>query len=119
MEKEILTRSDAITAGKSKYFTGKRCKNGHLSERYVVSCGCCECLNYEQTSRRIAIRQQRQRQAVFGVHPITVMAHPDDVDTILAIAGELTKAREEKYRTSPERLAELEAFRASIMLKMP
>lgn len=31
-----------MTAG--RYFTGKPCKRGHLSERYLSTRGCVECL---------------------------------------------------------------------------
>lgn len=40
----IISRDDAYRAGKTRYFTGKPCKNGHLAQRYTSTGGCVECL---------------------------------------------------------------------------
>ena len=40
-----MTRSEALAAGKSTYWTGKPCKHGHVAERYVASKTCCQCSN--------------------------------------------------------------------------
>ncbi|ESD44066.1 hypothetical protein HMPREF1604_01238 [Escherichia coli 908519] len=34
---------EAAKAGLNRYFTGKRCRHGHLSERYVLNGTCVEC----------------------------------------------------------------------------
>lgn len=39
---EIISRSEARALGLTKYFTGKLCINGHISERYVHG-ACVEC----------------------------------------------------------------------------
>lgn len=39
---EIISWSEAKRRGLIKYFTGKPCKRGHISERYVAG-GCAEC----------------------------------------------------------------------------
>lgn len=49
----ILTRKEAITMGLNKYFTGKPCSNGHVSERYVQSGSCSQCINGTAISSRI------------------------------------------------------------------
>jgi len=36
-------RDDAMAAGKDTYFTGKPCKRGHISERFVSNHTCVEC----------------------------------------------------------------------------
>lgn len=38
-----ISRNDAIKRGLTRYFTGKPCPYGHVSERMVSSYGCCEC----------------------------------------------------------------------------
>lgn len=38
----IISRAEAIAQGLNKFFTGKPCKRGHISE-YYVSGGCIEC----------------------------------------------------------------------------
>ena len=40
---DIITRKEALELGLSKYYTGKPCKHGHLSERYTKSGACVEC----------------------------------------------------------------------------
>jgi hypothetical protein len=37
------TRKAAILSGESWYYTGKPCKNGHLSRRYTLNGICEEC----------------------------------------------------------------------------
>ncbi len=49
---EIITRAEAKAQGKNKYFTGVKCRNGHLAERYVQSSTCEECI---RESRKIII----------------------------------------------------------------
>jgi len=40
---QIITLKSAIENGLPRYFTGKPCKRGHLSERYVRTYHCVEC----------------------------------------------------------------------------
>lgn len=40
-----ISRKDAIEKGLMRYYTGKRCRNGHLSERYTSTRVCIECLS--------------------------------------------------------------------------
>jgi hypothetical protein len=40
---ELISKKDAILLGKSRYFTGKLCKHGHLCEKFVSNSGCYEC----------------------------------------------------------------------------
>ena len=48
MEKKmkIISRQEAINQGLKTYFTGKPCKNGHISERMI----CCICIACHQES---------------------------------------------------------------------
>jgi 5-methylcytosine-specific restriction endonuclease McrA len=39
----IVTRTEAKTAGLKRYFTGKPCPKGHISERWVASYSCDTC----------------------------------------------------------------------------
>lgn len=41
---DISSRKQAVDAGKRYFFTGKPCKHGHISERYVGNGACVECL---------------------------------------------------------------------------
>jgi hypothetical protein len=40
---EILSRDEALEKGLKRYFTGKPCKRGHVSERFTVSKNCVGC----------------------------------------------------------------------------
>ncbi len=41
---EIVTPKDAKARGLAKYYTGKPCTHGHMSERYTNSGTCIECI---------------------------------------------------------------------------
>lgn len=40
---EIIDRKEAKKAGLTRYFNGKACKRGHISERYTTNGTCLEC----------------------------------------------------------------------------
>lgn len=40
---QIITRREAIERGLIRYYTGKPCHRGHVTERYTGSCNCCGC----------------------------------------------------------------------------
>ena len=40
---EILLRKEAISTGKTRYYTGKPCRLGHVSERFTKSAKCLDC----------------------------------------------------------------------------
>ena len=42
---DIITRKEAKAKGLKRYFTGKPCKNGHLSEKCVIGYSCVMCAN--------------------------------------------------------------------------
>jgi hypothetical protein len=46
-----MTWAEAKLLGKQKYFTGKPCKYGHISERYTKNGTCIECLNIASKNR--------------------------------------------------------------------
>lgn len=54
---KVLARTDAAAAGIGKFYTGKRCRFGHLAERFVSSGNCVEC------DRRRATRNQQKYRA--------------------------------------------------------
>jgi len=41
---EIVERRKAIESGLPRFYTGKTCKHGHVSERYTSTGGCIACL---------------------------------------------------------------------------
>lgn len=40
---ELITRHEAFAIGRTHYFTGKPCKQGHIALRYVSTGGCKDC----------------------------------------------------------------------------
>lgn len=47
---EIITRKEALERGLKRYFTGKPCKHGHVSERKIGSGMCLSCDKKWKTS---------------------------------------------------------------------
>lgn len=41
-----MTKAEALALGLGRYNTGKPCKHGHASDRYVKSSICVECISY-------------------------------------------------------------------------
>lgn len=46
------TRKSAMEALESKYFTGKPCKYGHISERQTIDGSCIECRREQMQGER-------------------------------------------------------------------
>lgn len=59
---KIIKRRDAITAGLSRYFTGKACKHGHISERYIISKRCVTCLREDGSNLSKDALERRKLQ---------------------------------------------------------
>lgn len=54
---EIITRIDAAKRGLKRYYTGKPCKHGHDSERWVYNGHCVECTMESNRRIRAEIKQ--------------------------------------------------------------
>lgn len=48
---QIISKSEAVILGLKKYFTGKPCKQGHISEKYTNKSTCVECLRLSSALR--------------------------------------------------------------------
>ena len=48
----IISRKEAQQLGLKRYFTGKPCPHGHISERHVCNKMCIECTNKSNYKRR-------------------------------------------------------------------
>jgi hypothetical protein len=57
----LITRAEAKAAGLTRYYTGKPCKKGHISERDVSSHTCSECLRLRRQSWVKANPEKRQK----------------------------------------------------------
>lgn len=94
-DRALISRGEARTAGVPRYFTGRPCKNGHVSERYVDKALCVECNN---------AASQRYRDAHPGIASANVRRwmdrHPAAAKVLYAVAG-----RRWRYGLTPERFA--------------
>ena len=63
----IVTRAQAKVAGLLRYFTGKPCKHGHVSERFTNKGVCRECKNI--WAFKNPEKQQASRDAWAASHP--------------------------------------------------
>lgn len=54
-------RMEAKAAGRTRYFTGMPCYQGHISERFVSSRGCVACQEIKQREARIAEARRQGR----------------------------------------------------------
>jgi len=136
----VITRADALAAGLTRFFTGKPCKHGHLSERTSVNGGCIACnaitaiaLYHDETPEQRAERNERtkawkdaHREQVRAAGRAYSQAHREQAnawktanrDKINAAERESRlrdpethKARVAKYQTSDKGKATLQAYR--------
>lgn len=106
----MMSRKEAAEAGKGKYFTGKPCKNGHVSYRYTQSGTCVDCVAISAKANRVHIdgsldefqkqREERKAQmlaptlaarnarteALHSLIEIRIAIHPQNVHTLFEIA---------------------------------
>lgn len=54
---KIVTRTPAAMAGLKRYYTGKPCKHGHYSERWVYNSHCVECTMETNRRRQAEIKR--------------------------------------------------------------
>lgn len=47
---EVITRAEAIKRGLKRYFTGKPCKHGHVTDRWTAQGSCVECVSLRAKS---------------------------------------------------------------------
>ena len=57
----VVTREEAKAQGLSRFFTGKPCKHGHLSQRTTCNGGCIQC--NEETSRALYYAETPEQRA--------------------------------------------------------
>lgn len=78
---EVISRKVAKARGLDRYFTGKACKHGHISERHTASGVCVECQReYDRThytKNKEAIKEyarnyREQKTAELGCDPDTL-----------------------------------------------
>ncbi len=87
---EIITRKEALSVGRKRFFTDKPCIHGHIAQRFVTTGGCVAC-NAERSKlfARNVKREINSRAAGAFVYSL----HPDDHAAALAYCQALDMAR--------------------------
>lgn len=55
---KVISRSEALQAGKRYYYTGYACENGHRARRYTKGHGCTECHIVRAKARQAADQEK-------------------------------------------------------------
>jgi 5-methylcytosine-specific restriction endonuclease McrA len=84
---KIITRQDAKTLGLTRYFTGKSCPHGHVTERQTSSGGCIKC-----RSQKLAEWRLKNPDKVTAAWIGWRRANPEKASAIVRRAGSKWKA---------------------------
>jgi hypothetical protein len=60
---ELISQNEAKIKGLTRYYTGKRCKNGHIAERLASSKACIECSRFYSAKWREENPEKRRETA--------------------------------------------------------
>lgn len=89
---DIIERAEAKAKGLNTYFTGRPCRNGHLTYRYTLSGSCSECINGDRHAPVDPTKPAR-REAKAQLVLLRVRAYDGDRDNIAAAAWALAVMR--------------------------
>ena len=64
--KESISRADARSIGVLRYYTGKPCKRGHISERFVSNACCAQCKQEDNDALRPEPNRPRRKYTKRG-----------------------------------------------------
>lgn len=60
----VISRKEALDRGLLRYFTGKSCENGHISERYTKNSACIKCLREHNLKKGAAYSKKWYQKKV-------------------------------------------------------
>src|SRR5262252_2778879 len=90
----IVTRAEAKAIGQTRFFTGKPCKHGHLSQRTTCNGACIRCNALTMYALyRIESPERRQKRLV-----ITLAWRAEHREECLAYGREHARANKAKQR---------------------
>jgi hypothetical protein len=92
---KIITRRQAITQRLTKFYTGRPCIYGHLTNRYTKNGACCDCINPKFESAR---SDQRRTVAVELMRPYGFVIHVLDLERFKITALFYARLREHNLR---------------------
>lgn len=87
---QIISRKEAFDLGRKRFFTGRECAHGHLSERFVSTGGCVRC-----NAERSKLFASDAKKVAMGMASgwFTYPLHPDDHAKITAMCQALDMQR--------------------------
>lgn len=91
----LITRQDAYKAGRDYFYTGKQCKYGHLSLRFVTTGACVQC-NRERGKMFYRTKHGASARLFFD------NIHPDDVEPIKQFVVTLQTQRDIAAQNRPQ-----------------
>ena len=94
----IITRQEAVQLGLSRYFTGKPCKRGHVSQRTTVNGTCVQCVN-ESEAKKIyrAAYYQKNKQRLDERNKQWIKNNPEKFAKIQARSSKKNIKRRREY----------------------
>ena len=82
-------RKEAAKRGLNKYYTGRNCKRGHISQRYTSTGLCIACVAMKARKFSNTIKA-----ACKGMESLEdIYAYPEDIPTIKVLVDNMSKAR--------------------------
>lgn len=112
---KTISRSEAKSAGLKRYFTGKECPNGHVSERYVSTFACIDCLEKSKNKYR-SVEKNRQKEIEYKKK-----YRKENRDAVLDYAKrywrESPKARETNKKSKAKRRMEISRYNSDYYQK--
>lgn len=90
---EIIERQAAMRKGLTKFYTGRPCKNGHLSYRYVKSGGCAACIQLANGRSVDDPNVDARREAKAQLVQVKIRLFQVDLEVFKAAAHAMTLAR--------------------------
>lgn len=98
----IVTLREAVERGLPRYFLGRPCKHGHLSDRYTSNANCVACLN-------VVIARDRNKERFLELAAVWREANKERIRTVAK-----ARLKENPVRDRPATKAWLEANKDKI-----
>lgn len=91
----VKARRQAHADGDVMFYTGRPCRRGHTTQRYVSTGTCKACAAFHAGAYARDYVSHRSRNA--GLVELTVWIHPDDAATIQTLADAMAKPHVDAY----------------------
>ncbi len=100
------TAKAAKEIGSIHYFTGKKCKQGHLTRRYTNTCNCCECHKIYNDSYKITPKGRESRR-----NNQKKYRNPPEFKAKLRLKREAIRKYHREYSKKPEQVKKVNEYR--------